>query len=840
MHHCESCLNTFEGTVCPHCGYPEIRATQPHQLPVGTVLAERYRLGRVLGQGGYGITYLGWDLQSKMKVAVKEFYPSAVVNRDTATDTHVRCNTLDMEPHYQSSLRRFLREAKALTQYRDIPEIVDIYDFLEENGTAYIIMEYVQGMDLASYVRKKGGKLTAEETLRILRPVMEALAEVHAGGCIHRDISPDNIILHPTGGAKLLDFGAVRAVVDPQIGKELSHSTEAILKHGFAPIEQYHSRGAIGPWTDEYAMCATIWYCLTGRIPDNAPIRVTEGTDPDWSQVPGLTRSQRLALQRGLSVRAKDRFEDMEELIDELFQPELASKLPARSALDHRQLSHDPARRNRRPLWPVFLAVVLVAVAALALILFPDRSEPAPEETEETEQQVYTEPIAPYLEEADALAMGYDYDGAIAVLDSYPGEQPSVILERRAHYLALKASLLEWKDYSAIPNLSFHVLIADPARAFSDEDLRGQYNRNFVTTEEFSRILEQLYSNGYVLVDFDSFTQQEDGTILTVPILLPEGKKPLMLTQTLCNYFDYMVDGDGDGEPDDEGSGFAYRMIVDEKGDVKNLMIDTNGDVQIGNYDLVPILEDFINLHPDFSYRGARATLALTGYEGVFGYREAKNTFDSLLQIRNAPSMGATVIGRLTPGAEIDILRVEIVNNEHWWLINDGWVYGEELSKYIGEDNRIREENKSADEGNDIAGLYDLIPELKRRGYVFACNTYGNVAYGDRSATQIQADLQEWTNQITPVIGNVDVLVYARTSDIADYSGAKFQVLNDFGFRYFICHGSQPYSEINNTYVKQSRLMVTGENMSHNAEMFAGLFDPQSVLLPERTQVPQG
>jgi len=99
MHHCESCLNTFEGTVCPHCGYPEIRTSLPHQLPVGTVLAERYRLSRVLGQGGYGITYLGWDLQRKMKVAVKEFYPSAVVNRDTATDTHVHCNTLDMEPH---------------------------------------------------------------------------------------------------------------------------------------------------------------------------------------------------------------------------------------------------------------------------------------------------------------------------------------------------------------------------------------------------------------------------------------------------------------------------------------------------------------------------------------------------------------------------------------------------------------------------------------------------------------------------------------------------------------------------------------------------------------------
>jgi len=782
MHHCESCLNTFEGTVCPHCGYPEIRTSLPHQLPVGTVLAERYRLGRVLGQGGYGITYLGWDLQRKMKVAVKEFYPSAVVNRDTATDTHVHCNTLDMEPHYQSSLRRFLREAKALTQYRDIPEIVDIYGFLEENGTAYIIMEYVQGMDLASYVQKKGGKLTVEETLRILRPVMEALAEVHAGGCIHRDISPDNIILHPTGGAKLLDFGAVRAVVDPQIGKELSHSTEAILKHGFAPIEQYHSRGAIGPWTDEYAMCATIWYCLTGRIPDNAPIRVTEGTDPDWSQVPGLTRSQRLALQRGLSVRAKDRFEDMEELIDELFQPELTSRRPMRPSVDHKQLSHDPARRKRRPTWPVFLAVVLVAVAALALILFPDRSEPAPEGTEATEQQVYTEPIAPYLEEADALAMGYDYDGAIAVLDSYPGEQPPEILASKAHYVTLKTKLVEWKDPSAIPDLSFNVLIADPARAFTDKDLGGQYNRNFVTVDEFEKILEQLYANGYVLVDFDSFTETNvdlDGNanFFTTPIALPEGKKPVMITETMVNYFSYMVDSDEDGKADADADGFAYRMIVDENGDIKAQMVDANGQIQTGNYDLVPILEDFIKIHPDFCYKGARAILAVCGYEGVFGYRTNTSYIESV-----------------------------------------GQAYYDE----------------------QVAGAKTLVEALRNKGYSIACNTYGNVAYGDRSATQIQADLQEWTDQIKPVLGEVDILVFARTSDIGDYSGAKFDILYSYGFRYFLRHGSLPYAEINNTYVRQSHLLVTGENMAWNAEMFAGLFDPRSVLHPERGQVPQG
>ena len=325
---CISCQTQIDSEVCPRCGYPVNPQNESHQLPVGSMLRDRYQVGRVLGQGGFGITYLGRDTLMETVVAIKEFYPSGVVNRRSEVSTHVECLTEKMDRHYQMSKERFLREAKALAKFRSIPEVVDLLDFVEENNTAYIVMEYVRGVDLAKYIQHKGGRLSADETFRILKPVMEALATVHKGGIVHRDISPDNIILDPMGGAKLLDFGAVRAVEDPDLEKGLAKSTEAILKQGFAPLEQYNTRGSLGPWTDEYAMCATIWYCLTGQIPEEAAIRVNEGIDPDWRSIPGLTEQQCAALEKGFSVRARDRYPAMDALIEALFGNPAQKQLP--------------------------------------------------------------------------------------------------------------------------------------------------------------------------------------------------------------------------------------------------------------------------------------------------------------------------------------------------------------------------------------------------------------------------------------------------------------------------------------------------------------------------------
>ena len=308
--------------VCPRCGWRVDQDNAPHQLPAGTVLEGKYQVGRVLGQGGFGITYVGWDLNLDIQVCIKEFYPSSTVNRDHRFTRCVNCNTTGMETGYAASRERFLREAKSLAKFRGEHQIVSIFDFFQANNTAYIVMEYVEGIDLARYVARRGGRIGMDETLRILKPAMEALSLVHASGLIHRDISPDNIMLHPRDGAKLLDFGAVRQVNDPNADRELTHATEAILKSGFAPMEQYSSRGSLGPWTDVYALSATIYYCVTGRIPPDAVTRSTEDDALDWSGAENITPEQIRVLEHGMAVRAKNRIQSVKELAEGLYAPE--------------------------------------------------------------------------------------------------------------------------------------------------------------------------------------------------------------------------------------------------------------------------------------------------------------------------------------------------------------------------------------------------------------------------------------------------------------------------------------------------------------------------------------
>ena len=316
---CYGCMQMIDGDFCPHCGWPKEKNNEPHQLPVGTVLRDQYVVGRVLGQGGFGITYLGWDRHLESAVCIKEYFPNHAVSRDCTVSTRVHCHTEQGAEAYRASKERFLREGKILAQFREIPEIVSIYGFFEENDTVYIVMEYIKGMDLAHYVYHKGGRITADETFRILKPVMEALAQVHRAELVHRDIAPDNIMLHPRGGAKLLDFGAARMVENADVDKGLDRSTEAIVKHGFAPMEQYQTRGNLGPWTDVYAMCATVYYCLTGQIPPEATTRMMGEADFGWGDVPGLTQRQRLVLEKGMAILPKERYASMDELLDGLF-----------------------------------------------------------------------------------------------------------------------------------------------------------------------------------------------------------------------------------------------------------------------------------------------------------------------------------------------------------------------------------------------------------------------------------------------------------------------------------------------------------------------------------------
>ena len=313
---CAGCMAVTDGPYCQHCGWPADKDNEPHQLPVGTVLRGQYMVGRVLGQGGFGITYLGWDAYLEAPVAIKEYYPSFMVTRDHTVTRYVRCYTAQIREQYAASKARFLREARTLAKFQDEPAVVHIRSCFEENDTAYIIMEYLHGETLADRIRRTG-PMKADQLLELLKPVMEALEDVHQANIVHRDISPDNIMILPDGRARLLDFGAAR---DSSNG----NTTETVVKHGFAPFEQYQNKGELGPWTDVYALCATLWYCLTTRIPTEALTRVTEGETMGWEQIPGLTARQCEALERGMAIRHKDRTKSVSQLMQGLWEPEKA------------------------------------------------------------------------------------------------------------------------------------------------------------------------------------------------------------------------------------------------------------------------------------------------------------------------------------------------------------------------------------------------------------------------------------------------------------------------------------------------------------------------------------
>ncbi|HWQ07235.1 MAG TPA: protein kinase [Feifaniaceae bacterium] len=313
---CFAQLNKPKG-VCPVCGCDNaVVANEAHQLECGSILAGTYLIGKVLGQGGFGITYIGWDLNLDIKVAIKEYYPEGCVTRDTHTHVSVLTYAGAKEAYFQKGKERFVNEARALAKFSGDSGVVGVRTFFYENGTAYIVMDFVEGETLKSYAKRMGGRLPAAEVLARFQPIFRSLARVHDNGLLHRDISPDNIMLKTDGTLALLDFGAAR-----QMSTEGEHSNTINVKHGFAPEEQYRTRGEQGPWTDVYALSATIYRLTTGVTPPEALDRMADGTllVPPNQLGADFTPAQEAALIHGLAVRATERTRDVRQLEKELY-----------------------------------------------------------------------------------------------------------------------------------------------------------------------------------------------------------------------------------------------------------------------------------------------------------------------------------------------------------------------------------------------------------------------------------------------------------------------------------------------------------------------------------------
>ena len=422
-----------------------------------------------------------------------------------------------------------------------------------------------------------------------------------------------------------------------------------------------------------------------------------------------------------------------------------------------------PKRKRRKSKQQIFkekyLPFIILGVSAVLCLSFilgsvsRSRDKAAVKAKEERITQLLKDEAEGLKSRAAAMAAEYDYENAMKTLASYSGGLAShkELMDLYNGYKAALAELVVWDDLSEIPNLSFRTLMADYEKAAADPDRGSRYKKNYITTDEFSRILNQLYENGYVLVslyDFAVPVTAEDGSVGVnrTSIRLPEGKKPVILTQEGVNFYSHT----------EKSGGFADCLSVNADGEPTCLMGENEG-----GFDLVPVLNAFLAEHPDFSYEGARATIAVSGYEGLFGL--------------------------------------------------------------------------SLDQADAIRAVAD---KLRAQGYDIACYTYADMEYADYGVAGLQEDHQKWTDEIVPVLGATDILVYPTGGDIKGqeaYAGGKYDALHGLGYRYFVgVSNGANWGMTAPEYARQTRTLVTGANLAEHPEWYAGLFDAATVLSSQR------
>ncbi len=481
-----------------------------------------------------------------------------------------------------------------------------------------------------------------------------------------------------------------------------------------------------------------------------------------------------------------------------------------------------PRRRRRKPRrpawaknpvlyqlwrnWPLIrflLICILLLVLAIGLVrctvgaiggLFEPAESTAPPEPSETGEP---EPLGPsedaLMAEADRLAAGYDYEAAAELLRAADGYQNSTKLQEQVTaYETESQKLVKWDDMQNITHVFFHTLIVDNDRCFDGDYREDGYNIYMTTISEFNKMMQSMYDRGFVLVSpYDVASMQTDENGVTKmrygEIWLPEGKTPFLMSQDDVNYYGYMI-GDEDPEyerpakPYPTGDGFAHKLVIGEDGYPTCEYMDASGNVTTGDYDLVPLLEKFIQEHPDFSYRGARAILGMTGYEGVFGYR--------------------------TKPAYEDDLGTEAYQKE-------------------------------------VADAKAMAQCLRDHGWILASHSYGHPSYGRLSAAKVEADSDKWEQTVQPIIGDCDIILYPNGSDIAGigkytFENEKYKILYDDGYRYFFNVDSHyAWQQLGNEYFRGGRRNLDGYRMWHTPKKVEDLFNVKDIFDPDRpTPVP--
>ena len=360
MNLCYGCFKKYqeELDMCPHCGYEDGEGPEEAlHLQPGRMLKETYIVGKVLGYGGFGVTYLGWNTVLEQKIAIKEYLPNEFSTRIPG-QTEVTIFNGDKFEQFHDGVEKFVEEANRLAQFRSTEGIVRIFETFKENNTAYIVMEYLDGETLTKHLEKTG-LIPAEEATRLIMPIIQSLQVVHQQGIVHRDIAPDNIIITKSGEVKLIDFGASRYATTSR-----SRSLTVVIKPGYSPEEQYRSRGDQGSWTDVYAVGATMYRMITGKTPPDAMERRAffEGKKKDILSKPTkhskqINGNQETAILNAMNVRIEDRTPNMQ-----IFEQELKSETEVKRR-------YGRIKKIDVLKWPLWTKIAIPATACFMLVL---------------------------------------------------------------------------------------------------------------------------------------------------------------------------------------------------------------------------------------------------------------------------------------------------------------------------------------------------------------------------------------------------------------------------------------------------------------------------------------
>ena len=380
------------------------------------------------------------------------------------------------------------------------------------------------------------------------------------------------------------------------------------------------------------------------------------------------------------------------------------------------------------------------------------------------------------LSKADLMAAQYDYDGAVSLLKSQPDYEQNTQYQEAASGYETKKSGCSAFPLDQVTHIFFHTLIRDTSKAFDGDSKEGGYNQVMTTIKEFNSIIDQMYERGFVMVSLHDMCEvAEDGSVTPKEILLPEGKKPFVLSQDDVSYYHYM-----------DGDGFAEKLIVDNNGEVKNTYIEDDGTVSVGDYDMVPLIDTFVKEHPDFAYHGHKGIIALTGYEGVLGYRT-----DEVYLTRQAD--------RVTDFQQA-----------------------------------FFDSHPDFDYDAEVAQATEVANAMKANGWEFASHTWGHIdprKYGYDSTVR---DTQRFLDYVVPVIGPTDVLIFAFGADINDWTpytsdNEFFTYLKGAGFNIFCNVDSNPYwVQFGSNYMRQGRRNLDGYRMYYTPELCTDLFDVET------------